>query len=130
MKITFDANNLLVIENPNIPQVKEYTYETSGYRFSSYDKGIIILHKKDFKIINLKDLGDNMNVVYFQEAKSSPMILDQEALQQALGMFNAFDETTGKTYFFIPNMPVKDIQEKNQTLEKLQIKSRLTKTDS
>jgi hypothetical protein len=38
MKLAIDQNNLLVIENPNIPQDKKYTYNTGGYEFSSFDK--------------------------------------------------------------------------------------------
>jgi len=38
MKILIDQNNLLTIENPNIPKLKEYTNIASGYSFSGYDK--------------------------------------------------------------------------------------------
>lgn len=51
-----DQNKLLTIVNENIPQTKEYTYNVSGYLFSDYDKGIVVLHKKERKIINLKNL--------------------------------------------------------------------------
>jgi len=64
MKVTIDKNHLLVIENPNIPQTKEYTYNVSGYTFSDFDTGIIVLHKKEWKIISLKNLGDTMSVCY------------------------------------------------------------------
>jgi hypothetical protein len=67
MKIQFDQNHLLTIENENIPQTKEYTYSAGGYTFSDFDKGVVVLHKKDFKITNLKNLGDNMSVVYYKE---------------------------------------------------------------
>ncbi len=56
MKIEIDQNNLLTIPNENIPQTKEYTYNANGYTFSDFDKGIIVLHKKEWKIINLKNL--------------------------------------------------------------------------
>jgi hypothetical protein len=38
MKIVVDKNHLLVIENENIPQTKEYTQNVSGYMFSDFDK--------------------------------------------------------------------------------------------
>lgn len=66
MRIEKDKNNLLTIFNENIPQTKEYTYHVGGYIFSDFDKGIIVLHKKEWKIISLKNLGDNMNVVYMK----------------------------------------------------------------
>jgi hypothetical protein len=56
MKIEIDKNNLLTIFNENIPQTKEYTYHVSGYLFSDFDKGMIVLHKKEWKIISLKNL--------------------------------------------------------------------------
>jgi len=56
MKILVDKNRLLVIENTNIPKLKKYDFIASGARFSDYDKGIIIYHKKNIKIINWKNL--------------------------------------------------------------------------
>jgi hypothetical protein len=38
MKLSIDQNNLLVIENPNIPQTKEYNYNVGGYEFSGFDR--------------------------------------------------------------------------------------------
>jgi len=64
MKLQIDQNNLLSIDHPGIPQLKEYTYEVSGWRFSDWDKGMIVLHKKDFKVMNLKNIGDGMSVVW------------------------------------------------------------------
>jgi len=129
MKIQFDQNKLLTIYNPNIPQTKEYTYKVGGYTFSDFDKGMLVLHKKDFKITNLKHLGDGMSVIYCKETKEDHISLDKEAVQMSFGIFDAFDEATGKTYFFIPNMSTKSIPEKNQMLEKLDIQHRLQKTD-
>ena len=37
MKVKISKDNLLVIENENIPKTKEYTYEVSGYTFSYFD---------------------------------------------------------------------------------------------
>ena len=67
MKIEKDKNNLLTIFNEQIPQTKEYTYHVGGYTFSDFDKEIIVLHKKERKIINLKNLGDNMSVIYMKD---------------------------------------------------------------
>ena len=69
MRIEIDNNNLLTIFNENIPQTKEYNYNVSGYMFSDFDKGIIVLHKKEWKIINLKNLGDTMSVCYIAPRK-------------------------------------------------------------
>ena len=40
MKLIIDQNGFLCIEHPEIPQVKQYTYQVSGYQFSDRDKGI------------------------------------------------------------------------------------------
>ncbi|MCX6824534.1 MAG: hypothetical protein NT085_05435 [candidate division SR1 bacterium] len=129
MNIQKDNNNLLTIFNEKIPQTKEYTYHVSGYTFSDFDKGIIVLHKKEWKIISLKNLGDNMSVVYMKNTSSKKIILDEISMKQAFGLFDSFDEISGQTYFFIPNMSEKEMGEKNQILEKLHIKYRLKKTD-
>jgi hypothetical protein len=118
MKIEVDHNKLLVIENENIPQTKEYTYNVWWYHFSDYDKWIIVLHKKDFKIVNLKNLGDNMSVVYYKENVVANVQFNQVAFEDALKAFQGFDETTGEKYFFIPSLWESEKQEKNAVLKK------------
>jgi hypothetical protein len=129
MKITFDKNHLLVIENPNIPQLKEYTYEANGYQFSSYDKGIIVLHKKELKIINLKNLGDTMTVIYNKTTPEIKEEFDQDACLQALYLFQGFNETTGETYYFLPKYGEKDKSALNEILFKLGTSLHVQNTD-
>lgn len=126
MKIEIDKNNLLTIFNENIPQTKEYTYSTSGYLFSDFDKGIIILHKKERKIINLKNLGDNMNVVYV--AQDIQRDTNQDGVYTAMKLFQWFDEDTGKTYSFIPGLWESQQNEKNTILTSLWIDCTIHKT--
>jgi hypothetical protein len=64
MKLLFDENKLLTIKNPNIPETKEYHNTVSWYNFSSFDMWIIVLHKKQIKIINLKNLWEKMSVFF------------------------------------------------------------------
>lgn len=78
MKIEIDKNNLLTIFNENIPQTKEYTYNVSGYTFCDFDKGIVVLHKKERKIISLKNLGDTMSVVYLAQRPEIQTSFDTE----------------------------------------------------
>lgn len=117
MKIQFDHNHLLTIENDNIPQTKEYTYSAGGYTFSDFDKGLLVLHKKDFKITNLKNFSDNMNVVYYKENRLNAVVFQQAIFEDALRLFKWFDEETGEKYYFIPGLGEKDIQEKNTILQ-------------
>jgi len=130
MKILIDQSNILTIENPNIPKIKEYTNIASGYKFSDYDKWIIVYHKKEIKIINLKNLWDSMNVFYFTKRET----LVQEHLNQdwftgAFGLFSGFDENSWKKYFFIPRMKESELKPLNENLDKLLIDIWLEKSD-
>jgi len=127
MKIEIDKNHLLTIFNENIPQTKEYTYSTWGYTFSDFDKWIIILHKKEWKIISLKNLWDNMSVVYTKKRGLEIRNWELE-INKALSLFQWFDEETGKKYCFIPWLWEAQQQEKNTILKKLWTKYSIEKT--
>ena len=127
MKIEIDKNNLLTIFNESIPQTKEYTYNVSGYTFSDFDKWIIVLHKKEWKIINVKNLGDNMSVVYTKRWHINNNFWNDEIVD-AMRLFQWFDEKTGKKYYFIPWMGDSQQQEKNIMLKKLWIPYTIEKT--
>lgn len=129
MRIEIDKNNLLTIFNESIPQTKEYTYNVSGYTFSDYDKGIIVLHKKDRKIINLKNLWDNMSVCYSTAKKEMNIPFDAEWFIRWLCLFDAFNEENGKKYFFVPKFPEKEIEATNKKLELLGIQAAIEKTE-
>lgn len=130
MKVLIDQNNLLVIENPNIPKLKKYDHIASGYKFSDYDKWIIVYHKKEIKIINLKNIWDNMNIFYI--TKRENMIenhLELDWFVEALGLFSGFDENTWNKYFFIPRMKEAELENLNAALEKLLIDIKLEKNE-
>lgn len=129
MKIIIDQNNLLTIVNENIPQTKEYAYNVSGYLFSDYDKGIIVLHKKERKIINLKNLGDNMSIAYIASRKEMEIPCDPEGCIKGLCLFDSFDETTGSTYYFLPKFAEKEIGKVNVVLEKIGIPAKIEKSE-
>ena len=129
MKIEIDKNNLLTISNESIPQTKEYTYTTGGYTFSDFDKWIIVLHKKEIKIINLKNLGDNMSVVYVAPRKEIITPFDHEAFTNWMCLFDGFDETSGKKYFFIPKFAEKNLESINNICKKLGIQTQIKKTE-
>lgn len=129
MKIEIDQNNLLTIPNENIPQTKEYTYNANGYTFSDFDKGIIVLHKKEWKIINLKNLGDNMNICYIAPRKEITIPFDNEGFIKGLCLFDAFNEESGEIYYFIPKFAEKEIGPMNEKLKKLGIQDRIEKTE-
>ena len=113
MQLTFDQHHLLCVENPNIPQLKEYRFSLSGYQISSYDKGILVYHKKQRKLINLKNLGQGMQVVYLQENQLSDYRFNISMLERTLAMFSWFNEETGEKYRFLPfySRDVKKLQQ-------------------
>lgn len=131
MRICVDENNLLVIENQNIPQVKEYSYNVSGYNFTDFDKWIIVYHKKQFKIINLKDLWDKMWVILIWEHDDEydEMELDLESMESALKIFDWFDENTGEKYYFLYKFGENKMNELQEKLTKLWSKIELKKTE-
>ncbi len=131
MKILVDDNNILSIENENIPQVKQYSYNVSGYSFSDFDKWIIVYHKKQFKIINLKDLGDKMWVilVWEHDDEYEDMELDLESMESALKIFDWFDENTGEKYYFLYKYGENKMNELQEKISKLGSKIELKKTE-
>jgi len=130
MEIQFDQNHLLSISNPNIPANKEYFYNVSGYNFSSYDKWLIVLHKKDLKIINLKNLGDNMSVLYLADRKDLiQKKINLNWFTTWLCFFPWFDEKSWERYYFIPKFPENQISWLNSTISKLWIWLKIEKTN-
>lgn len=130
MKLSIDQNNLLVIENPNIPQTKEYNCNVSGYEFSSFDKWLIVYHKKQFKIINLKDLGEKMGVIMIWSTDNSlsSIKLDINNVNNASKIFEWFDENTGEKYNFLYKFSENKLEELNKNLELLWSKIKFEKT--
>lgn len=129
MHIEIDKNNLLAIINENIPQTKEYTYSAGGYLFSDFDKGMIVLHKKERKIINLKNLWDTMSVCYVAPRAEKQTSLDTEWFMRWLCLFDGFNESTGQIYYFIPKFAEKNIKPINEIIEKIGIQTRIEKSE-
>lgn len=131
MKILVDDNNILAIENPNIPKNKEYFYNVSGYDFSDFDKWIIVYHKKQFKIINLKDLWDKMWIilVWEHDDEYDNMELDVASMENALKIYDWFDENTGEKYYFLYKFGENKMNELQEKLAKLWSEIKLEKTE-
>lgn len=102
MKLTIDQHGFLCVEHPEIPQVKQYTYQVAGYQFSDRDKGMVILHKKDFKLLNLKHFWDGMNLIYVKNTGCWIVNLHKNVVAQGYGLFSAFDEVSGEQKYFWP----------------------------
>ncbi len=131
MQLSIDKNDLLVIENPNIPETKEYCQNVSGFDFCSFDKWLIIYHKKQFKIINLKDLGDKMWVIMIWEKDSEldDLSLDIESMNNALKLFEWFDEETWDKYYFLYKFGENKLEQLNKKLNLLSSEIVVKKTE-
>ena len=131
MKILVDKNNLLAIENENIPQNKEFTHIVNGFKFSDFDKWMIVYHKKQFKIINLKDLWDKMWIimVWEHDDEYDNMELDLESMESALKLFDWFNEENWEKYFFLYKYGENKMEELNKKLVKLWSKIKLSKNE-
>jgi hypothetical protein len=130
MKILVDQNHLLVVENPNIPKLKEYEYNTSGYCFCDYDKGIVVYHKKHIKIVNLKNLWDNMSVFYVKDkSQKAEGNLDKDCFDSALSLFNGFDEHIWESYCYIPRIKKNEVFELNRILNQLWLPIKIKQTE-
>lgn len=130
MRIVIDKSNILTIENPNIPKLKKYDNIASGYCFSDYDKWVLVYHKKEIKIINLKNLWNTMNIFYV--IKRSLLKTDQinkKWFELAFKLFNWFDENSGNTYYFIPRIKESEVWILNQNLIKLWIDIKIEKNE-
>ena len=103
MLISFDENHILSVYNPDLPKLKPYSYTLSGWNFSSFDKEIFVYYKRARKLINLKNLGDGMQIAYLKSDLLSLFPFDKAVLERTLAMFHAFDEETGQKYAFLPS---------------------------
>ena len=92
---------------------------------------MIVLHKKEWKIINLKNFGDTMSVAYICDADRGTGVAEFQlsAFEAALKVFQSFNEETGEKYFFLPTLQEKELIKKNSVLQKLGSTCELKKTD-
>lgn len=116
MLISFDENHILSVYNPDLLQLKPYSYTLSGWSFSSFDKEIFVYYKRARKLINLKNLGDGMQIAYLKSDLLSLFPFDKAVLERTLAMFHAFDEETGQKYAFLPSFS-KNIDHLSQKLK-------------
>lgn len=118
--IYIDENNLLCASEI-ISKDKNYTIKLNWTNFESFDKQILVRHKKNIKTINIKDLWDKMEVFYCKEKKEEKITLNKNAFIQSSRLFNWFNENIGKKYFFFYKYSEKDMNNTKNILNKLNI---------
>ncbi len=130
MQLQLDQNNILSINYSEIPTNKEYKNLVWWYSFSSLDKWILVYHKKEIKVISLKNLWENMSIFFISmRDQNIESKINTESFLQALSIFKWFDEDTGLQYYFFPRFPINEIEKTNLILSKLWIESQLQKTN-
>lgn len=63
MTIHIDENRLLV-SSEELQTTKKYIQHIQWYAVESYDKTVLVLHKKQCKEVHFKELGDTMQAIY------------------------------------------------------------------
>ena len=96
MKIAFDHNNILTLIDPDIPQHKTYTYVLDNYQIESTDTLLFVYQKRAWKLINLKNLGDGMQVAFGAQTPLSTdtLTFDKDQFLNILSLFQGFNEET------------------------------------
>lgn len=104
MKIQFDENQLLSIYDEKLPQLKNYQYILDWYQIETTDRLIFAYQKRTWKLINLKNLGDGMQVAFSPKAPISTEALNfqKDQFLNILSLFQGFNEETWIKYHFLP----------------------------
>ncbi len=104
MKIQFDENQLLSIYDEKLPQLRNYQYILDWYQIETTDRLIFAYQKRAWKLINLKNLGDGMQVAFSPKTPLSinSLIFDKDQFLNILSLFQGFNEETWITYHFLP----------------------------
>ncbi len=104
MKIQFDENQLLSIYDEKLPQIRNYQYILDWYQIETTDRLIFAYQKRAWKLINLKNLGDGMQVAFSPKTPLSinSLIFDKDQFLNILSLFQGFNEETWIKYHFLP----------------------------
>jgi hypothetical protein len=89
-----------------------------------------VAHKKEIKLIEFKNIGSTMGVIYVGNRNvSQPLPLNKEACLLASQLFEGRDEQKGEQYFFLPYFSPKTLAEKNTILTQLGIEVKLHQSE-
>lgn len=104
MKIQFDENQLLSIYDEKLPQLRNYQYILDWYQIETTDRLVFAYQKRTWKLINLKNLGDGMQVAFGAQTPLSTdtLTFDKDQFLNTLSLFQGFNEETWIKYHFLP----------------------------
>ena len=101
-----DKNWFLCVKS-DLSNPKEYTQSIAGrWNISSIDHLVLVRHKKELKIINRKDLGKTMSLLFVDSSdwNNIQTNLQNEIENNMLTLFSWFDEESGQNYCFFPKI--------------------------
>jgi hypothetical protein len=128
--IHLDEYHLLSSEDSSLDTGKTYQQDFQGYPISAKNKLLFIIHKKEIKLIELKNIGSTMGVFYVGvRAALQPFPLEAKSVYAASQLFEGWDEEKGEQYFFLPYVALSSMQEKNAIFEKLSLSVPLTQNE-
>ena len=131
MKIQFDENQLLSIYDEKLPQLRNYQYILDWYQIETTDRLIFAYQKRTWKLINLKNLGDGMQVAFGTQTPLSTdtLTFDKDQFLNTLSLFQGFNEETWIKYHFLPfwNWDIVVLRELLTTLNSPEINIEKTK---
>jgi len=108
MTVHIDDNRLLV-SSQALQTTKKYTQYIQWYTVESYDKKMLVLHKKQCKEVHFKELGDTMQAIYIS-TRTKHLIENAKSLDITgaiawLLFFQGVNETSGDSYNYLYKYP-------------------------
>ncbi len=104
MKIQFDENQLLSIYDEKLPQLRNYQYILDWYQIETTDRLIFAYQKRAWKLINLKNLGEGMQITFSPKnpISTESLTFEKDQFLNILSLFQGFNEETWIKYHFLP----------------------------
>lgn len=80
---------------------KTYTHHCGGAIFALHDHSLPVYHKRQFKTIQRKDMGNKMSLIYLKENTLTTPTLNLDIMKRVLTWYQWFDEEEGQKYYFV-----------------------------
>lgn len=124
-----DENHILCVENAQ-EGPRMYSQVLSGFVAESYDKKVLVWHKKQVKEIDWKDLWNTMSV-FFVENRGDilDVPLDPKSIVAGIALYKAYDEEAGQVYYFLPKYSTSRMQKLCHDLDSVGVNLDIVEND-
>ena len=80
--------------DPEIPQHKTYTYVLDNYQIESTDTLLFVYQNRAWKLINLKNLGEGMQIAFSPKnpISTESLTFEKDQFLNILSLFQGFNE--------------------------------------